>query len=101
MSWKDAPDSDLAEITAHDRRRAALERDWGKPERFGDTTLALGFIGRQDIDPAEVIAFRYRDQDAADAWQHSTLVNHDVASLGTAMLGRGLGVVGVYDLRLG
>jgi hypothetical protein len=70
----------------------------GRPERVG-ALLALNLIGRADVDLDQVLAYRYRDQAAADAWQRSTLEHNGVRSLGTAPDGDN-GVIGIYDLRI-
>ena len=91
-----------AEIRAAGERRAALTRAHGKPERATEAARIAGLakLGRQDIDPAQTIAYVYRDQAAADAWQSSTFEHSHVPSLGTVPV-LGEGVLGIYDLRLG
>jgi hypothetical protein len=82
-----------------DARRAELTAVYGRPERY-DALAALSLLDRLDVDLSEVLAYRYRDQAAADAWQRSTLTHNGVKSLGTAEIADG-SVIGVYDLRKG
>jgi hypothetical protein len=81
------------------RRRMAMMLAHGKPERVG-ALMALNLIDRADVDLNQVIAYRYRDQGAADAWQASTLTHNGIPSLGTAPDPDKGGVIGVYDLRM-
>jgi hypothetical protein len=95
-----------AEFAAADERRRVLIRHHGKPERASEAAKIAGLakLGRQDIDPAETIAYVYRDQAAADTWQRSTAEHCGVPSLGTVPVisaGRTEGILGIYDLRLG
>lgn len=87
------------QIREADARRAELTRAFGPAVRCSAeaTVAALAKLGRQDIDPRETMAYRYRDQAAANAWQKSTYEHNHVASLGTIQ-GEDC-VIGVYDLR--
>jgi hypothetical protein len=82
-----------------DVRRTELAAAHGVPVRVG-ALMALGMLGRLDVGLDDVIAYRYRDQAAADAWQASTLAHNGVPALGTHPSNDG-GVIGVYDIRLG
>jgi hypothetical protein len=96
MTW-----DDYQRETGRNRRRAELERTHGRPVRApaGVVIQALADLGRQDVDPAQVAGYVYRDQAAADAWQASTFEHNRVPSLGTVPADGG--VLGIYDLRLG
>lgn len=90
------------EIREAGERRAALTRAHGEPVHATEAAKIAGLakLGRQDVDPAQTIAYVYRDQAAADAWQSSTFEHSHVPSLGTVPV-LGGGVLGIYDLRLG
>ena len=88
-----------AELARRDKRRRALEAEHGKPVRAGTALVieALARLARQDVDPAKVYGYVYRDQAAASAWQASTLRYNRVPSLGTVPVDGG--ILGLYDLR--
>jgi hypothetical protein len=75
----------------------ALTAAHGEP-RMVDAGRALALLGlRGLVHPADAIAFAYRDQAAALAWQASNAVHNGLPALGTAVAGDE--VVGVLDLR--
>lgn len=80
-----------------DARRAALIAAHGEP-RMTDGGAALALLGlRGAVHPADVVAFAYRDRDAAAAWQASNLEHNGIPALGAAVAETG--VIGVLDLR--
>lgn len=76
-------------------RREALRTRYGQPDMV-DAAEALSVLGDTHIAPADVVAFRYRDQEAADAYAASNLEHYGHPSLGTYVVPDG--VVGVIDL---
>ena len=81
-----------------DARRERRERMWatyGKPD-IVDAVAALQVLGITEVTPTQVIAMRYRDQEAADAYAAANL-EQGLSMLGTYDVPGG--VVGVLDLR--
>lgn len=78
-------------------RRAQMYATYGIPKTT-DAASALEALGITDATPDHVVAFIYRDQEAADAYAVANLEHHGLPSLGTYDLATG-GVVGVVDLR--
>jgi hypothetical protein len=81
----------------HEQRRAALTAAHG-PAAPVPAGPALQLIGRRwQVHPRDVVAYSYRDQQAADAWGASTAEHFGIPPLGTAPADGA--VIGVYDLR--
>jgi hypothetical protein len=72
-------------LTEHEQRRAAMIAEWGKPERVPAPADGL-------------IAWRYRDRAAAEAWQASTLTFYGHPSLSITDQDDGT-AIGITDLR--
>lgn len=82
---------------ADSARREALRAQYGQPVTV-DAAEALRVLGEHmHLAPADVVAFRYRDQEGADAYAASNLEHYGHPSLGTYVVPDG--VVGVIDLR--
>ena len=80
-----------------DTRREYMWERYGCPETV-DAEAALVELGITDVNPREVHAFRYRDQEAAQAYAEANLEHHGHPTLGTYPVKTGE-VVGVLDLR--
>ncbi len=80
-----------------DERQERMFRRYGKPEQVSELA-AWELLHPDDVSPAEICAFRYRDQEAADAYAASNLEHYGHPSLGTVRLEDGT-VIGVLDLR--
>ena len=78
--------------------RVELIDRYGQP-RLYPAARALRLLGqRNHIHPRDVVAFTYRDQAAADAWQTANWENHQHPWLGS-IPAEDTGVIGVIDLR--
>jgi hypothetical protein len=80
----------------HAERHREMVARWGKPEQV-DSAWALGLIGSvgAGISPDQVIAFRYRDREAAAAYAAGNARHNDIRELGTS----DDGLIAVLDLR--
>lgn len=80
--------------------RGQVQRDlwdrYGHPPRV-DAGAALQLVGRTDIDPGTVVAFRYPSTEAADAWSAANREHWQVETLATVTTDGG--VVSILDLR--
>lgn len=78
-------------------RRDQLTRDHGE-SHLADTANALRCLGlRNQIHPDDAIAFTYRNKQAAQAWQASSVEHHGLTVAGLCEIDGEW--VGVYDLR--
>jgi hypothetical protein len=106
MTGTDDPgrDARLAEIEAHDARRARLTEEHGKPEHISNAdALALALTALVPVEVGVtaddwIYASIYRDAAAADAWLESNLRYHGHPALARVPLPDGR-VAGILDLR--
>lgn len=82
--------------TMDDSARKLLWDTYGKPETV-DAKTALEALDMAEIDPRDVVAVRYRDHDAAAAYQAANIATHGPPRLGT--YSDADAVIGVLDLR--
>lgn len=80
-----------------DTRREYMWERYGRPGTV-DAGTALGALGITGVSPREVCAFRYRDQEAAEAYAVSNLEHHGHPTLGSYTIETGE-VIGVLDIR--
>jgi hypothetical protein len=88
----------VSDRLAHQRRHAALCERWGKPEHV-DAVHALALLGITSPGPQDVLAFRYRDREAAEAFDASN-AEHTPGYVSLGIAETSEGVIGVIDLRL-
>lgn len=79
-----------------DTRREWMWERYGHPETV-DRETALALLGITDVGPDDVAAFRYRDQEAADAYAAANMEHWGHPTLGSCAAETG--VIGVLDLR--
>jgi hypothetical protein len=84
------------ERSEHLTRHAALCERYGKPEAV-DAVRALELLGLTSRGPQDVIAFRYRDREAAAAFDASN-AEHTPGYHSLGIADTDEGVIGILDL---